>query len=1136
MGEQGGAVHPMALDLGGVGVGGDAALVAVDLGDDVVGGGAAEEVGAQIEAGAGTDFLGDVEVDETDVLRHADTTGGEPVDGLGGVTHDDARAMALEPREEGGGFEVIEQQGRNALRGFLLLLVNMKSGGPFEADTCFGTAAQKQADALPPAAVEVFEAVEQQLVVVGAHGVEERLAEGVEHAHGGEAIPGELGPILGGLKRHDDHPLDVARTQDGVDSTQRQRTRPDVEHLDVVAEGFGAGGGPVEHGAVEAGPAGVGGLDGVEDGEGAAVVISQAATHGGHDQPDGGIGVVARATGGGEHTLASGGADFFGVTQGLGNGAHGEAQVGGQLANRGARGHVGEKRARRRGGNRKPGRRQAVNELFIFAGIESTGERRRVGAGDPDMVKVRSRITPTPYPPRPMFTPAWIRNSSAGALASLVWLPLVAAQVEDRGEVIGLAAFSVSAERVTGYRAGNAITATGVDTAIIDTPIAINVVTGEFLSDTAAFELRHALDFVPGVRTAENNESRFRVRGFTSLAALRNGHFRRQLFPTWNIDRVEVIKGATAIFHGSSRPGGIINYVTRRPSFTAAGEVRAMYGSHDHVRGEVHYTGPLSETLAFRVGAGAYTAGGFRDDWSNEGNYFGTSGTWRPSDRVELTLDFEYIDQDISDQQSTDLFTTNDQRSLARIYPAEDPTGYRFNLGGPESFRLYSSLAVDLDLRVAVTDRITYRLEGNFAEDNFEVLRSQGIRENAGANAGTVTIRFGNFANYRDSWDVKNTLVGEFETGAMEHTLMLGHQSNEMRQRTPGFGRKNGRQGPQFRYRPATGQFPEFPALAAQYPLRATELIEGIGGRTGDGPWNDNRRVRESATAFYLIDTITMLEGRLRVMAGARYNELRETLAWDSRPVVAPADRLVQDRVTPQAGLLYKVTDEWSVFASYSESLESQNSIDADGNVSGPIEGRGYEFGIKADAFENRLSATISLFEVERANTASRDTLREALEGRDPLFFFGNTDTSQGVELDLAYNPLAQWQVLVSYAWLWQREVTGAQDPTRIGTIFEQTPEHALNVWTKYTFASGALKGGEIGGGVRWDDGYLVTPLIKSNASHRFDLLLRYPLEIAGRTVTAMLNVNNVTDERNLGGSINWTNPREFTLSLSTRF
>lgn len=712
----------------------------------------------------------------------------------------------------------------------------------------------------------------------------------------------------------------------------------------------------------------------------------------------------------------------------------------------------------------------------------------------------------------------------------------LSAQTPPADDVIALSAFNVAADKVAGYRPANSITATGIGTAIIDTPIAINVLTGDFLADTAAFEFRDALNFAPGVRTSENNESRFRVRGFDALAILRNGHYRRQLFPTWNIDRIEVIKGASAIFHGSNRPGGIINYLTRRPSFTPEREVKLLVGSHDHYRGEIGLAGPLGRELAYRVGVGNYTAGGFRDFWHNRGEFYGAGVTYRPNARLDVTVDFERVTQHISDQQSTELFVTNNQQALARIYPASDPTGFRYNLGGPDAFRDYGSAAVDLDVRLRLSDHLVYRLEGNFAEDDFRVMRTQNARANAGANAGTVTIRFGDYANYRDSWDLKNTLVSRFDLAGMKHTAMLGHQANQLRQRTPGFGRKNGRDGPNFIYNPATGAFPEFPTLAPQYPLQGRQLINRIGNRTADGPWNDNRRIKEASTSFYLIDTTEVADGRLKLMAGARYNQLRRTLGWDSLPGIQPADSVVQSRVTPQFGLLGKLSREWSAFASYSESLEPQNSVDADGNVAGPVRGRGWEAGIKADAFSHMFTATLSTFEIERSNTASRDTVREAQLGRSPFFLFGNTDTVSGAEADLAFNPTPAWQILATYTWLWQRETTAAQVAAQVGTPFVLTPERAVSVWTKYVVRSGALQGLEIGGGVRWDNGYLLTALIPTGPSHTYDAMLRYSFKALGRRLSAGLNVKNLTDERNLGGFLNWTNPREAYVSLTTRF
>lgn len=712
----------------------------------------------------------------------------------------------------------------------------------------------------------------------------------------------------------------------------------------------------------------------------------------------------------------------------------------------------------------------------------------------------------------------------------------IAAQTPPADDVIALSAFNVAADKVAGYRPANSITATGIGTAIIDTPIAINVLTSDFLADTAAFEFRDALNFAPGVRTSENNESRFRVRGFDALAILRNGHYRRQLFPNWNIDRIEVIKGASAIFHGSNRPGGIINYLTRRPSFTTDREVKLLVGSNEHYRGEIGLAGPLGQELAYRVGVGNYTAGGFRDFWHNRGEFYGAGVTYRPSKRLDITVDFERVTQHISDQQSTELFVTNNQRELARIYPASDPTGFRYNLGGPDAFRDYGSVAIDLDVRLKLTEHIVYRLEGNFAEDDFRVMRTQNARANAGANAGTVTIRFGDYANYRDSWDLKNTFVSRFDLAGMKHTAMLGHQTNQLRQATPGFGRKNGRDGPNFIYNPSTGAFPEFPALAPQYPLQGRQLIERIGNRTADGPWNDNRRIKEASTSFYLIDSADVFDGRLKLMAGARYNQLRRTLAWDSLPGIQPADSVVQSRVTPQFGLLGKLTREWSVFASYSESLEPQNSVDADGNVAGPVQGRGWEAGVKTDAFDHMFTATLSTFEIERSNVSSRDTVREAREGRSPFFLFGNTDTVSGAEADLAFNPTRSWQILATYTWLWQRETTASQVASQVGAPFVLTPERAASVWTKYVVASGVLHGLEVGGGVRWDNGYLLTALIPTGSSHTYDALVRYSFKAMGRRTSVSLNVKNLTDERNLGGFLNWTNPREAYVSLTTKF
>ena len=101
-------------------------------------------------------------------------------------------------------------------------------------------------------------------------------------------------------------------------------------------------------------------------------------------------------------------------------------------------------------------------------------------------------------------------------------------------DIIQLSDFVVTTERTAGYRATNAITATGIGAQIGETPLAISVVTNELMQDASAFEMREALNFVPGVLTNPRSESAVTIRGFGGLISYRNGQYRRQLLTDAN--------------------------------------------------------------------------------------------------------------------------------------------------------------------------------------------------------------------------------------------------------------------------------------------------------------------------------------------------------------------------------------------------------------------------------------------------------------------------------------------------------------------------------------------------------------------------------------------------------------------------
>lgn len=182
--------------------------------------------------------------------------------------------------------------------------------------------------------------------------------------------------------------------------------------------------------------------------------------------------------------------------------------------------------------------------------------------------------------------------------------PAAASASPGSEEVIALGEFMVAAEKSQGYRATNAITATGIGTRIADTSLPICVIGAELIADTGSFDVRHVLNLVPGVLTNPRNKSGVVIRGFAGRIADRNGRYRRQLMTTRNMERTEVIKRPAGIFFGAVRPGGIVNTVTAKPVFSGDfTDVKVMAGNEEFVRGACFTNHVVNKNLAIRAGA-----------------------------------------------------------------------------------------------------------------------------------------------------------------------------------------------------------------------------------------------------------------------------------------------------------------------------------------------------------------------------------------------------------------------------------------------------------------------------------------------------------------------------------------------------
>ncbi len=163
------------------------------------------------------------------------------------------------------------------------------------------------------------------------------------------------------------------------------------------------------------------------------------------------------------------------------------------------------------------------------------------------------------------------------------------------------------------------VTAQKREQSLSDVGIAVTAFTGEQI-DALGFETStDIIGMSPGVYVSADTggqNRKFTIRGVTQndfldsseapvAVYIDEGYIstqQGQVFGLFDMERVEVLKGPQGTLFGRNATGGLVHYVTRKPTFEEVdGYAEATYGSYDQVRLEAGLGGPVSDNLAARV-------------------------------------------------------------------------------------------------------------------------------------------------------------------------------------------------------------------------------------------------------------------------------------------------------------------------------------------------------------------------------------------------------------------------------------------------------------------------------------------------------------------------------------------------------
>ena len=574
----------------------------------------------------------------------------------------------------------------------------------------------------------------------------------------------------------------------------------------------------------------------------------------------------------------------------------------------------------------------------------------------------------------------------------------------------------VTGER-QGYAIGDGSTATKTPTALIDVPQAVTVVTRQQLDDQATQQLGEALRYVPGVTlgTGEGHRDQITLRGQSTTADFYLDGLRddaQYYRPLYNVERIEVLKGANAMIFGRGGGGGVVNRVSRKAdpahSFATANASVDSFGAFDL---SLDVNRPLGEVVAARLDAIYEEFANHRDVY--DGRFFGISPSLTAvlGEATRLTVQYTYDD---------------DKRVTDRGVPSRGGRpirGFDDVFFGSPALNRNSNQAHTVRARLdhELGEGLSFNLTGQFADfDKFYA----NVYPRAAATATTVELEGYADGTERRNWIGQGNLVWTGRTGPIAHTLLIGFEAADQ-------DTANNRRNVLFAGGTSGGLRIVVP-LAERIAIPATSLTAFV----------NNRRSRLEVLSAYVQDQIELGE-HLQIVAGVRYDDIDiRTTNLVNGFAASRSDK----KWSPRVGVIAKPRPNVSIYASYAKSFLPQSGdqfavLDANTARLAPERFENREIGAKWD-IAPELSFSAALFRLDRDNTRATDPVSGI------VVLTGATRT-KGFEAQVAGQITPRWQASLGYAHQ-TGEIRSTTTAAPAGRKLAQLPRDQVSLWTRY--------------------------------------------------------------------------------------
>ena len=690
---------------------------------------------------------------------------------------------------------------------------------------------------------------------------------------------------------------------------------------------------------------------------------------------------------------------------------------------------------------------------------------------------------------------------------------------------------------VTAHEQSKPVTVLRSGLKTMDVPQSIQIIDAEVIGQQQAIRLSEVLKNASGIYVGSARggaQESFFSRGYDMSAnnMFKNGfRYNAGSIPeVAGLDKVEFLKGGSALLYGNVAPGGILNMVTKTPSFKSGGEINMQVGSYAYYKPSIDFYGPLNKHIAYRINASYENSENFRDGVKNERLYVNPSMLFNLSKKTQITIQGDYLNANWTPDFGTGI--------IGKEILDGPRNGYYGALwSNGETKSASASALVNHDFNK------NWKLSFNSSFQSYD-------RESKGTERmqilpttvpyGTWSRPLGQNKNLEEILGDQISIQGTFNTGIIKHQLFMGAdwENSFATAYTYAFTPVNYDTVNIFTFDPITQRMDEPNA-------KNTRIVDTDSNRFG----------------VYAQDLISFTD-KIKLLAGLRWSwqeSQTETQDLTKNPkTITESAKKLDNAFSPKVGLVYQPTKDMSVFASYSNSFTPNTGTTIDLQPIKPSIIDQYELGIKKDFWKGILSTNVTVYQITNSNLAQTAEFKS--DGSNNIdsnvkVLTGET-TSKGIEIDITAKPMDGLNIMAGYSYNDMRytETSGLNGSFIEGDRLVRTPANTANLSFFYTLQVGALKGFSLGaignyigdrlGG--WNDQIVINPITRAVTINDRDIPMEGYTTIdlsAGyswKKLSILCKLSNITNELNYTAhenySVNPIAPRQIMTSIKYKF